>query len=164
MALCKIAETPLLTHWSYCSLALSHRHDVMGEQWTYIATATMIPVMAFPNTGNLIFVHKIFLSTLQWRHSESYGVSKRQRIDCLLNYFFFWCTSKKTPKIRLTGLCEGIHRWAVDSLHKGPVTQKIWWRHHQQQQNHQFSILLVFCVCLFRSQLVSRHRPRGCGI
>ena len=88
MALCKIAVTPLLTHWSYCSLALSHRHDVMGEQWTYIATATMIPVMAFPNTGNLIFVHKIFLSTLQWRHDEPYGVSKRRRIDCLLNYFF----------------------------------------------------------------------------
>ena len=28
MALCKTAVTPLLTHWSYCSLALSHRYGV----------------------------------------------------------------------------------------------------------------------------------------
>ena len=26
MALCKTAVSPLLTHWRYCSLALSHRH------------------------------------------------------------------------------------------------------------------------------------------
>ena len=31
MALCKTAVTPLLTHWSYCSLALSHRVVV----WAY---------------------------------------------------------------------------------------------------------------------------------
>ena len=30
MALCKTAATPLLTHWSYCSLALSHRYDLIG--------------------------------------------------------------------------------------------------------------------------------------
>ena len=28
MALCKTAVTPLLTHWSYCSLALSHRYHI----------------------------------------------------------------------------------------------------------------------------------------
>ena len=28
MAKCNTAVTPLLTHWSYCSLALSHRHDI----------------------------------------------------------------------------------------------------------------------------------------
>ena len=27
MAYCKTAVTPLLSHWSYCSLALSHRYD-----------------------------------------------------------------------------------------------------------------------------------------
>ena len=25
---------------------------------------------------------------------------------------------------------RGIHRWPVNSPHKGPVTRKIWWRHH----------------------------------
>ena len=28
MGYCKIAVTPLLTHWSYCSLALNHRYDL----------------------------------------------------------------------------------------------------------------------------------------
>ena len=32
---------------------------------------------------------------------------------------------KKTPKLRVTGLCEGIHRWPVYSPHKGPVTRKM---------------------------------------
>ena len=33
--------------------------------------------------------------------------------------------SKKTPNIRVTCLCEGIHRWLVDSLHKGSVMRKM---------------------------------------
>ena len=33
--------------------------------------------------------------------------------------------SKKTSKLRVTGLCEGIHRWPVNSPHKGPVTRKM---------------------------------------
>ena len=34
-------------------------------------------------------------------------------------------TSKKTSKLRVTGLCDGNHRWPVDSLRKGPVTRKV---------------------------------------
>ena len=33
--------------------------------------------------------------------------------------------SKKTPMLRITGLCEGIHRWPVNSPHKWPVTRKM---------------------------------------
>ena len=32
---------------------------------------------------------------------------------------------KKTSKPRVIGLCEGIHRWPVNSPHKGPVTRKM---------------------------------------
>ena len=32
---------------------------------------------------------------------------------------------KKTPKLHVTGLCWGIHRWTVNSSHKGPVTRKM---------------------------------------
>ena len=35
------------------------------------------------------------------------------------------CRSKKKSKLRATGLCEGIHRWPVDSHHKGPVRRKM---------------------------------------
>ena len=33
--------------------------------------------------------------------------------------------SKKTPKPRVTGLCEGIQRWPVNSPHKRPVMRKM---------------------------------------
>ena len=43
---------------------------------------------------------------LQWRHNECYGVSNHQHLDCLLSHLFRR-TSKKTPKLRVIGLCEG---------------------------------------------------------
>ena len=70
--------------------------------------------------------------TLPWRHNERNGVSNHQRLDRLLNCLFRR-RSKKTAKLRVTGLCAG----------NSPVTgefpaQKvsnaenvsIWWRHH----------------------------------
>ena len=61
---------------------------------------------------------------LQWRHNELNGVSDYQPRDCLLNRLFR-CRSKKTLKLRVTGLCKGIHRWLVNFPHKGPVTRKM---------------------------------------
>ena len=42
--------------------------------------------------------------TLQWRHNEHDGVSNHQPHDCLLNRLFRR-KLKKTPKLRVTGLC-----------------------------------------------------------
>ena len=67
------------------------------------------------------------LPWLQWRHNKRHGVSNHQT-GCLFNRLFKR-TSKKTPKLLVTGLCErnprGIHRWSVDYPHKGPVTRKM---------------------------------------
>ena len=43
---------------------------------------------------------------LQWRHNKRDGVSNHRRLDCLLNRLF-GRRSKKTSKLRVTGLCEG---------------------------------------------------------
>ena len=61
---------------------------------------------------------------LQWRHNEPDWVSNHQPHDCLLNRLFR-LRSKKTSKLRVTGLCEGIHRGPVNSPHKWPVAQKM---------------------------------------
>ena len=45
-------------------------------------------------------------NTLQWRHNEHDGVSNHQPNDCLLNHLFRR-SSKKTSKLRVTGLCVG---------------------------------------------------------
>ena len=44
--------------------------------------------------------------TLQWRHNERNGVSNHQHHDCLLHRLFRR-KSKKTSKLRVTGLCAG---------------------------------------------------------
>ena len=62
--------------------------------------------------------------TLQWRHNEPYGVSYHRRLDCLFSRLFRR-GSKKTSKLRVTGLCEEICRWPVDFPHKGLITRKM---------------------------------------
>ena len=42
----------------------------------------------------------------RWRHNGLDGVSNHQSHDCLLNRLF-GCRSKKTSKLRVTGLCAG---------------------------------------------------------
>ena len=69
--------------------------------------------------------------TLQWRHNERHGVSNRRRLNYLLNYWFR-CRSKKSSKLRVTGLCEGNSPVTGEFLaqkasNAGNVS--IWWRH-----------------------------------
>ena len=69
---------------------------------------------------------------LQWRHNERDDVSNHQRFDCLLNRLFRR-RSKKTSKLRVTGLCEG--NSPVTGEFPAPRASNaenvsIWWRHH----------------------------------
>ena len=61
---------------------------------------------------------------LHWRHYDHDGASNHQPHGCLLNRFFR-CRSKKTSKLRVTGLCVGNSPGPVNSPHKGPVTRKM---------------------------------------
>ena len=65
----------------------------------------------------------VSMLTLHWYRNERDGVTNHQLHDCLLNRLFRH-RSKETSKLCVTGLCEGIHRWPVNSPHKGPVTRK----------------------------------------
>ena len=56
--------------------------------------------------------------SFHWRHNDRGGVSDHQPCDCLLSCSFRR-RSKKTLKLRVTGLCAG------NSPHKGPVTRKM---------------------------------------
>ena len=69
----------------------------------------------------------LYLSTslaLHWRHNDHDGVSNHQLHGCLLNRLFRR-RSKKTSKLRVTGLCVGNSPGPVNSPHKGPVTRKM---------------------------------------
>ena len=80
----------------------------------------------------------ITATSLQWRHNARPGVSNHQPHDCLLNHLFRR-RSKKTSKLRVTGLCAG----------NSPVTGEfpaqmaikaenvsIWWRHHVRRREY----------------------------
>ena len=74
--------------------------------------------------GEPILRYSCKKKSLKWRHNERDGVPNHQPHDCLLSHLFRR-RSKKTTKLRVTGLCEGIHWWPVNSPDKGPVTQKM---------------------------------------
>ena len=61
---------------------------------------------------------------LHWRHNDHDGISNHQTHGCLLNRSF-GRRSKKTSKLRVTGLCAGNSPGHVNSPHKGPVTRKM---------------------------------------
>ena len=73
---------------------------------------------------------------LQWRHNESDGVSNHLCFHCLLNSWFRR-RSKKTSKLRVTGLCAGNSSENGEfSAQKASNMENVsnWWRHHASQQ------------------------------
>ena len=96
------------------------------------------------------------LCTLQWRHNELAGVSIHQPHDCLLNRLFTR-RSKKTSKLRVTGLCAG----------NSPVTGEfpaqrasntenvsIWWRHHEYRVILDCETSIKYAVSTLASPIV----------
>ena len=95
--------------------------------------------------------------SLQWRHNEPNGASNHQPHDCLLRLFRH--RSKKIPKRRVSGLCEG----------NSPVTGEfpsqrtsnaenatIWRRHHDNLinvgQDHVLMNYILLCcdmLCIY---------------
>ena len=59
---------------------------------------------------------------LQWRHNMRDGVSNHRRLGCLLNRLFRRRSKKHLSSASLAFVRE-IHRWPVNSPHKGPVTR-----------------------------------------
>ena len=69
---------------------------------------------------------------LRWRHNERDNVSNHQPHDCLLNRLFTR-RSKKTSKLRVTGLCAGNSPETGEfpaQRASNAENGSIWWRHH----------------------------------
>ena len=70
--------------------------------------------------------------SLRWRHNERDSVSNHQPHDCLLNRLFRR-RSKKTSKLRVTGLCVGNSPGSGEfpvQMASYAENDSIWWRHH----------------------------------
>ena len=69
---------------------------------------------------------------LQWRHNGHDSVSNHRPHDCLFNRLFRR-RSKKTSKLRVTGLCAGNSSGAGEvpaQMASNAENAYIWWRHH----------------------------------
>ena len=80
------------------------------------------------------------LVPLRWRHNEHDSVSNQQPLNCLLNRLFRR-RSKKTPKLRVTGLCAGNSPGTGEfstQMASNAENVSIWWRHHD---------ILTFIFC-----------------
>ena len=70
--------------------------------------------------------------SLRWRHNDHAGVSNHQPHGCLLNRLFRR-KSKKTSKLRVTGLCAGNSPETGEfpaQMASYAENVSIWWRHH----------------------------------
>ena len=79
---------------------------------------------------NLALSHQCI--ALQWHHNGHDRVSNHQPHDCLLNRLFRR-RSKKTSKLRATGLCAGNSPGTSEfptQMASNMENVSIWWRHH----------------------------------
>ena len=78
------------------------------------------------------------IKTLQWRHNGRDSVSNHQPHDCFLKHLFRH-RSKKTSKLRVTGLCVGNSPEAGEfpaKMASNAEKVSIWWRHHGGKDTH----------------------------
>ena len=71
-------------------------------------------------------------NSLRWRHNGQDSVSNHQPRDCFLNRLFRH-RSKKTSKLRVTGLCVGNSPGTDEfpaQMASDAENVSIWWRHH----------------------------------
>ena len=79
-----------------------------------------------------VFLWCTWCNPLRWRHNDGDSVSNHQPHDCLLSRLF-GRTSKKTSKLRVTGLCAGNSPWSGEfpaQMASNAENVSIWWRHH----------------------------------
>ena len=104
--------------WQHCGTAIvSFTERLMNDQYTETPLGRTVYV------ANVMPRYVRYVA-LQWRHNDYDCVSNHQPRGCLLNCLF-GRRSKKTSKLRVTGLCVGNSPGPVNSPHKGPVTRKM---------------------------------------
>ena len=94
------------------------------QNWSFVKGTHQTPSQRVSNAE--------LARSLQLRHNRHDSVSNHQSYDCLLNRLFRR-RSKKTSKLRLTGLCAGNSPGTGEfTAHMASNAENvsIWWRHH----------------------------------
>ena len=97
-----------------------------------------------------------FIRSLRWRHNDHSGVSNHQPHGCLLNRLFR-CKSKKTSKLRVTGLCAGNSPGTGEfpaQMASYAENVSIWWRHHVNPPDLRSVGIILSWPCILITALL----------
>ena len=100
--------------------------------------------------------------TLLWRHNDRGGVSDHQPYDCLLSRLFKR-RSKKTSKIRVTGLCVGNSPGTGEfpaQMASNAENASIWWRHHENSCCWEILIIISHGMHIISCLITSPECPK----
>ena len=100
--------------------------------WRQIAIEVLAKLSSYIPQKTRKYYYIALPKSLQWRHNEHDSVSNHQPHDCLLNRLF-GRRSKKTSKLRGTGLCAGNSPVTGEfpaQMASNAETVCTWWRHH----------------------------------
>ena len=101
---------------------------------------------------DIVYIH---VNALRWRHNGRDSVSNHQPHDCLLSRLFRR-RSKKTSKLRVTGLCAGNSSVTGEfpaQMASNAENVSIWWRHHGP-----LSLLARHCPACRTTLVATRFR------
>ena len=102
---------------TYASVRLSELTFACGK------VDRQLQLIMCPNMQTVTASKNHFFS-LQWRHNERDSVSNHQPHGCLLK-LYSGTDERKHQSCASLASVRGIHRWPVNSPHKGPVTRKM---------------------------------------
>ena len=150
-------RSPIIVHVIFCGMQL------LISNWdTHVWHQS-------PQLLYTLFAHSrdstTFGNALRWRHNGRDGVSNHRRLGCLLNHLFMR-RSKKTSKLRVTGLCEGNSPVTGEFPAQKPLKASnaenvsIWWRHHRRQTvfaTRNLTKQLTKCVIKVQPTTWTRH-------
>ena len=122
----------------------------------------LLPCLSVANQLLMVNILKIYVP-LRWRHTDYDGVSKYRRHNCLLSRLFRR-RSKKTSKLRVTGLCarnSSVTGEFPAQRASNVENVSIWWRHHAVSKEHGRCDIWY----LRRTLLTLKHREtHGCVV
>ena len=98
-------------------------------------------------------------NTLRWRHNDHTGVSNHQPHGCLPNRLFRR-KSKKTSKLRVTGLCAGNSPGTGEfpaQMASNAENVSIWWRHHDVTLHLDELMCFTYPVNFVAGQSSQKH-------
>ena len=111
------------------------------EKTDLIFKQCFLPIISEALKQGIGRCHTPVAISLQWRHNGRDSVSNHQPHDCLLNRLF-GRRSKKTSKLRVTGLCAGNSPGTGEfpaPMARNAENFSIWWRHHVEIRTLWFS-------------------------